>query len=211
MYFGVNTTGYATAFFIPTIIKELGYTSSSAQLRSAAVNLTSVGCMLLIAYATDKLRNRYFATILGPTIASIGYIMLLAQGHLSPSVKYFATFLITCGAYTAQPVTLGWLNNNMGGHYKRAIAAAVQAGIGNLGGIVASNIFLVKESPRYPTGYGTGMALILFTSLMCTVFFFGLRRENMKRERGDRDYRYQAPIEEQENMGDDHPKFRFSY
>ena len=211
MYFGVNTTGYATAFFIPTIIKELGYTSSSAQLRSAAVNLAAVGCMLVVAFVTDKVRNRYFATILGPAIACVGYIMLLAQGHLSPGVKYFATFLITCGAYTAQPVTLGWLNNNMGGHYKRAIAAAMQAGIGNLGGIVASNIFVAKQAPRYKTGYGTGMGLIIMTSVMCTVFFLGLRRENMKRDRGDRDYRYQEPFEEQENMGDDHPRFRFNY
>jgi hypothetical protein len=211
MYFGVNTTGYATAFFIPTILREMGYTSSSSQLRSAAVNMTAVVCMLATAYATDKLRNRYFATLLGPAIACIGYIILLAQGGLSPGVKFFATFLITCGAYMAQPVTLGWLNNNMGGHYKRAIAAAVQAGLGNLGGVVASNIFLIREAPRYPTGYGVGMALIIVTSLACTGFFFGIRRENMKRDRGDRDYRYQAPIEEQQNMGDDHPKFRFNY
>ncbi|KAI9827522.1 MAG: hypothetical protein M1832_004872 [Thelocarpon impressellum] len=210
MYFGVVNTGYATALFIPTIIREMGYTSSSAQLRSAAVNLTAAGCILMVAYTTDRIRNRYFACVLGPVIGTTGYVMLLAQGSLSAGVKYMATFFITCGVYIMQPVTLGWLANNMGGHYKRAIAAAVQAAVGNLGGIVASNIFITEQAPRYPVGYGVSMALLLFAGLMSTVFLVGLRRENKLRDQGGRDYRLQESAEELENMGDDHPSFRFS-
>lgn len=37
MYFGVVNTGYATSFFTPTIIKQLGYTSAAAQVRSIPI------------------------------------------------------------------------------------------------------------------------------------------------------------------------------
>ena len=88
---------------------------------------------------------------------------------------------------------------------------AMQIGFGNLGGIVASNIYITTQAPRYKTGYGVSLALLLMCGLMCTVFFFGLRAENKKRERGARDYRYTDERDELENMGDDHPEFRFTY
>ncbi|KAI9642818.1 hypothetical protein NHQ30_008551 [Ciborinia camelliae] len=37
MYMGVLNTGYATSFFIPTIIDELGYTAISSQVRSIPI------------------------------------------------------------------------------------------------------------------------------------------------------------------------------
>jgi hypothetical protein len=98
----------------------------------------------------------------------------------------------------------------MGGHYKRSIATALQIGLGNAGGIVASNVFITKQSPRYITGYGTSLGMLLMCGVMCTVFFFGLKRENKVRDRGGRDYRFERERAELENMGDDHPEFRFT-
>jgi hypothetical protein len=97
----------------------------------------------------------------------------------------------------------------MGGHYKRSMAAAIQIGIGNCGGIVASNVFIKTEEPRYPTGFGTAMALLGLCGVMATVMFFGLKAENRKRDAGGRDYRYEER-DELDNMGDDHPSFRFT-
>lgn len=98
----------------------------------------------------------------------------------------------------------------MGGHYKRSIAAAVQIGFGNCGGILASNIFIKTEAPQYPTGFGTAMACMFLCGVMATIMFFGLRLENKKRDRGGRDYRFNEDPSELNNMGDDHPDFRFT-
>jgi hypothetical protein len=98
----------------------------------------------------------------------------------------------------------------MGGHYKRSIAAALQIGLGNAGGIVASNIFITKQAPYYKTGYRTSLGMLLMCGVMCTVFFFGLKAENRKRDKGGRDYRFERERRELENMGDDHPEFRFT-
>ncbi|KAK4943530.1 hypothetical protein LTR28_008423 [Elasticomyces elasticus] len=47
MYLGVVNTGYATSFFIPTIIKELGYTSTAAQVRSIPIFSQYTSSLLL--------------------------------------------------------------------------------------------------------------------------------------------------------------------
>lgn len=145
----------------------------------------------------------------GVLVATVGYAILLAQQRVSAGVRYFALFLVVSGGYITQPVTLAWLSNNVSGHYKRSVASAMQVGFGNCGGIVASNIYLQSELPLYRTGYGTSLALVWVCGLTCTVMFFGVLRENKKRDRGERDWRLQE-ADDLDNMGDDHPAWRFT-
>lgn len=35
----------------------------------------------------------------------------------------------------------------MGGHYKKSIGSAMMIGLGNAGGLVASNVYVTKEAP----------------------------------------------------------------
>jgi len=76
---------------------------------------------------------------------------------------------------------------------------------------VASNVFISTQAPQYPVGYGVSLAMLLMCGTACTVFFFGLRMENKKRDRGGRDYRFAEGEAALANMGDDHPEFRFTY
>ena len=47
--------------------------------------------------------------------------------------------------------------------------------------------------------------------IACILLFVGLRTENKKRDRGERDYRLALPKDEVENLGDDHLSLRFIY
>ncbi|KAF2827419.1 MFS general substrate transporter [Ophiobolus disseminans] len=205
-YFGIVNTGYAGSFFIPTIIRELGYTSSMAQIRSIPIFIVATITAVIAAYCTDRLRHRYTFCIFGLVVASVGYIMLLAQANLSAGVKYFALFLIVPGGYITQPIVLVWLSNLVSGHYKRSISSAMQVGFGNIGGIVASNVFLGSEAPRYRTGYGVSLGMLWICGAACTGLFVLVKRENGMRERGERDWRLEG--EDADNLGDDHPGFR---
>jgi hypothetical protein len=209
MYLGIVNTGYATSFFTPTILTELGYKAEKAQVMSIPIFIVATVMCGLTALATDKLRHRYAFCILGISIATIGYSVLLAQASVSVGGRYAAIFLIVSGGYMCQPVTIAWINNCMGGHYKRSISSAVQIGFGNMGGIVASNIFITNQAPRYPVGYGVSLGFIWMTAIASTGLLLGLRAENKRRERGERDWRLDTP--EADNLGDDHPHFRFTY
>jgi cyanate permease len=209
MYIGIVNTGYATSFFTPTIIRDLGFTAEAAQIRSIPVFVVATIVSLVIAWCADRARHRFGFCILGICMASVGYIILLCQDSVSVGVRYFAIFIIVSGGYICQPVTLAWIQNNMTGHYKRSIASAMMVGFGNCGGIVASNIFITGEAPRYTTGYATSLGLLWMCAAACVVLLFGVRAENKKRDRGERDWRLDTP--DADNLGDDHPHFRFTY
>ncbi|THV64323.1 MFS general substrate transporter, partial [Aureobasidium pullulans] len=208
MYMGIVNTGYSGSFFVPTIIRELGYTSASAQIRSIPIFIVAAICSIASAYLTDRLRHRFGFCIFGLVVASVGYVILLAQEGLSVAVKYFALFLVVPGGYITQPIVLAWVQNCMSGHYKRSISAAMTVGFGNLGGIVASNVFFTEEAPLYKTGYGVGLGFLWICGVGCVVLFLGVIWENRKRDRGERDWRLQG--EDVDNLGDDHPSFRFA-
>lgn len=216
IYMGVVTTGYSTAFFIPTILNGFGYSPSEAQLHTIPIYAVCTFVTLVAAWASDRLRHRYLFLMSGVVLASIGYIMLLCQGPakgpgaMPIGVRYLALFFILSGIYITQPMSIVWLANNMGGHYKRSFSTAMQIGLGNIGGIIGSNIYLAKEAPKFHTGYSTGLGLLWMAGLMCTIFYFGMMAENKKRDRGGRDYRLSLPKDEVENLGDDHPEFRFA-
>jgi len=85
-YFGIVNTGYAGSFFTPTIVKELGYTSAMAQVRSIPIFVVATVFSLSAAWITDRVKHRYLFCITGLCVASVGYIMLLAQNGLSSGV-----------------------------------------------------------------------------------------------------------------------------
>lgn len=135
-YFGEYTLGveedredsdcWLLQFFTPTIIAQLGYKAEQAQVRSIPIFIVATVFCVATAYLTDRLRHRYSFTLLGCVIATVGYAILLAQTHGIPAgVQYFAIFLIVTGGYMCQPVTLAWVSNCMGGHYKRSVSSAV--------------------------------------------------------------------------------------
>lgn len=211
MYFGVCVTGYSVSFFTPTILSQLGWTAVRAQVLSIPIYVVAFATNLIAAVCSDRLRHRYAFTIIGVVVATVGYVLLLAQKSVPVPARYLAVYLITSGAYITQPITLIWLANNMGGHYKRSVAAAVQIGFGNASGIVASNIFIAKQAPTYPVGFGVCLGMLWMCGIACTVFFIGVWMENRKRDRGERDQRLQLPPDELTNLGDSHPSFRFAY
>lgn len=207
---GIGTTGYATTFFMPTILNEFRWVARTAQVKTIPVYVVSAVGMLTAAWLSDRLRHRYGFIMFGTLVATIGYGILLGQEGLNRDTKYAAVFLICLGGYIATPIALAWNANNMSGHWKRAFGSGFQICLGNIAGIIGANIFIVKESPKYKTGYGVAFGMLWMGALASTVLFFLMRRENAKRAAGERDDRLKAPVEEVTNMGDYHPSFRYT-
>ena len=151
MYFGIVTTGYAGSFFTPTILKQLGWTSIRAQVMSIPIFVTATVLALSAAMLSDHIKHRFGFIMAGCCVTTIGYSILLAMNSVPVGARYFAVFAVVGGGYIAQPITLGWVNNNLGGHYKRGVGAALQVGLGNIGGTVQSyvQILTVLNIRRY--------------------------------------------------------------
>lgn len=210
MYLGVGTPGYAGAFFLPTILVDFKWKPEEAQLHTVPVYVFTAGIMLITAYLSDRLKHRFGFILFGACMCTIGFAMLLGQEGKSREFKFGAVFLVFGGSFLPVPMALGYLQNNLSGHWKRAFGAAIQVMIGNFSGIIGSNVFLQQEKPRFVTGYSACIATMWFGTIAAGILALVMWRENKKRDRGERDDRLNLPKDELNNLGDDHPSFRFT-
>ncbi|KAL8688123.1 MAG: hypothetical protein Q9218_005885 [Villophora microphyllina] len=210
MYLGTCTSTYSISYYLPTVLKEFGYSASDAQVQTIPIYAAALVVAIFTAWTSDRLRHRFGFVILGAAINVIGYIVLLAQAKTSVKVRYMALYLVECGLWIGSPVEIVWIASNLGGHYKRAIGSAIQVATGNMSGFIASNVFITSQAPRYPVGYGVALGMTVVAAVAATVLFASLRRENKLRDRGGRDYRMRREKAELDNIGDDHPEFRYA-
>ncbi|KAL8819914.1 MAG: hypothetical protein Q9191_007628 [Dirinaria sp. TL-2023a] len=208
-YFGADNSASSVVSFQPTILTQLGYKASKAQVHTIPVFMVALVLSITVAWFSDRVSHRYTFCMLGIALAMIGWTIELAQAK-PVGARYFGMFAITAGVYILMPVLVVWNMNNLGTGYRRVIGSAFQIGGGNCAALVSSNVFISKQAPKYPAGFGVGFALNMMAGICCTALFLGLRAENKRRDRGQRDYRFDLPAQEQENLGDDHPDFRYT-
>jgi nitrate/nitrite transporter NarK len=210
VYMGCDGPLYAFSLFLPTIVEELGYQSTTANLLSVPPYAAAAILTIFIGWLADRTNQRGWCNIGVSILGIIGFSMLL--GGTSPGIKYAGTFLGALGIYPCISNTITWCANNVEGVYKRGVTLGFVIGWGNLNGIVSSNIYRSQDSPNYRPGHGVVLAyltLFLFGGSILTHFM--LIAENNKRKRGDRDAWIVGKSEsEVELLGDKRPDFLYT-
>ncbi|MCJ1242665.1 hypothetical protein MMC14_010674 [Varicellaria rhodocarpa] len=206
MYFGLIVPAYSYSFFAPSIIKTYGYSQIGTQLHSVPPWAAAFGFAMLIAYLSDRTQHRFLFTIIPICVAIAGFAILLTV-HNSHHLEYAALFLVTMGTYSAMPVIVCWFNMNLGGHHRRAVGTAWQIGFGNIGGIIATYAFLMKDSPEYKPGYGICIGFICLSAASCIVYFVSIVMQNRYRDKSTREVRLTEF--ERIEKGDMSPGYRY--
>ncbi|KAL4879875.1 major facilitator superfamily domain-containing protein [Aspergillus karnatakaensis] len=211
MMFGQVVSGYAYAYFAPTIIRAYGYGEIMTQLYSVPPWAAAFGFNLFNACLSDYFRNRYLFALIPMLIGISGYgILLSVQDTAHHHLQYGALFLLTCGCFSAGPVFLCWYGMNLGGHTRRSVGTAWQIGFGNIGGIIATYSFLEKDAPLFRNGYIIGLSFACFSAVMATCYLAAVWYENQTRERmmaGG----VEVSAEEEERLGDLACTYRYAY
>lgn len=208
IYMGCDMPLYAFSLFLPTIITELGYTSTQAQLLTVPPYAVAAVVTITIGLVADRTRQRGLCNILISFLGIVGFSILLSDA--SAQAKYAGTFLGAMGIYPCIANTISWMSNNTEGVYKRGVVLGIMIGWGNLNGIVSSNIYF--RAPRYLEGHSTVMAYMIICLLGgSTLMTFLLRRENAARRAGERDHLTAGMDEkEAEMLGDKRPDFLYT-
>lgn len=82
--------------------------------------------------------------------------------------------------------------------------------IANFGGMIGSNIYLEKQAPKYPLGFGFSLAILLSGIIAALTLKWVLERENAKRDRTPPEQVKQMYTEQQLlEMGDRSPLYRY--
>ncbi|PGH19645.1 hypothetical protein AJ80_03800 [Polytolypa hystricis UAMH7299] len=210
IYMGSCGALYAFSLFTPTIIQELGYEATTAQLLSVPPYAVAGVVTITIGYIADRTGQRGLCNIFVSIFSITGFAMLL--GAKAAGARYAGIFLGAMGIYPAIANTITWVSNNTEGVYKRGVTLGIVIGWGNLNGIVSSVIYRTQDAPNFYPGHGTVLAyLFLFQFVGSIVQYILLRRENGKRIRGERDNWVEGlDAKAVEARGDERPDFLYT-
>jgi MFS family permease len=199
---------------MPTIIKQMGFSSSNAQLMTIPAYCVGALSAYTSARFSDRFGRRMPFIVSAQTIVVIAYSIL---APLAPRIRdnigpcYFAICLACLGLYPINPGGNAWTANNLAGPAKRAMGMAFMISMGNMGGLVGSYIFIGSEAPAYPTGYGCSIGFAGAGIVAATSLEFALIRINKKRAAIPiEEIRAKYTDEELEKMGDRSPLFKYT-
>jgi MFS family permease len=187
IYMGCDAALYAFSLFLPSIISQMGYANTKAQLLSVPPYAVACVLTIFVGFVADRTHQRGLCNIFISLLGVAGFSMLL--GSQNPHVKYAGVFFGAMGIYPCIANTISWTSNNVEGVYKRGVTLGFVIGWGNLNGVVSSNIYRQKDTPKYRLGHAVVLAymtlFLLGGSIVQTLL---LRRENTKRKAGLRDH-----------------------
>jgi hypothetical protein len=207
--FCANTCSFGFSTFLPTIIRGFGFSSVRTQLLTVPVYLWASFFYLSVAYFSDLVRRRAFFMAPLALITAVGYSMMLGVDMSNTAILYFATYVTATGIYCCVGLNVTWISNSNAGYYKRATAIGLQQTIGNSAGIMAGQIYRIRDGDgRHVIGHAVSVAAIVLASMGYATMFGLLRSINKKRER----------LSEAEKValvndgvkGDRHPDFRYT-
>lgn len=182
MFGGTTLISYAFAYFLPLLLKGMGFSTANAQLLTAppyglALILGGIEGML-----SDKFRTRSVFFLFNTGLNIIGCCLL---GFTTPvALRYFGCFLCCAGANANVPIVVGWMHSCISGQSKRAFGSALVVAGGGIGGILASTTYMAKEAPTYKTGVYVTLGAQALIALIAIVLVAYFRMQNAKAQAG---------------------------
>ncbi|ORY76908.1 putative MFS transporter [Leucosporidium creatinivorum] len=207
-----NITVQGLAVFLPTIVRILfpGSSTIRQQLLCVPPNIVGGVAVLTTAFCGWKFDRRGAPLMAGAVLVVIGYSIFVGTNNLN--AQYGATFMIASGCFSFGAIVASWAAANVASDTSRAAAIATVAMGGNTGGLIATWSFISTDAPRYIKGNSLNLATGATTFLVLGGFLLYLRRENQARDAGKKDHLIEGlSQEEQEQLGTDHPSFRYKY
>lgn len=183
MFFCCDMTAASMSSFIPTILTELGWKAARAQVMSIPIWLTGIVFQVFGCWVSGRIGWRFPFVLFGICFAMMGWIIQNVYSQrkgLAPGVRYFSLFAMSGGTFIQMAMTTAWMTNNLRGRASIAAGTAMILGLGNCANFVASNVFIKKEAPFYPTGFRTGLGLTIAGAVICLVYVALLWRHNQK-------------------------------
>ncbi|KAI0649693.1 MFS general substrate transporter [Trametes meyenii] len=162
-----------------TLISNFGYNPTISQLLSVPPYAAATIAVITWAIWSDRVQMRSPFVFAGYALMLVSFAINIS--HASAGVKYFGTYLAIIGGYAAFPAIVSWLGNNVVGHYKRGVALGVQLLFGSLGGVIASNIYHVRDAPLYIHGHTIELGVACGGLVLVPLIVLAYSRINARR------------------------------
>ncbi|KAK9367291.1 major facilitator superfamily domain-containing protein [Lipomyces kononenkoae] len=171
--------GFGT--FLPTIIRGFGYDSFQANYLTIPVYFVGALSLAIQAYISDKKQQRALFLLISACPVIIGYLMCV--GTPNAVAGYVAMFICVSGIYSFSCLIITWVATNLIPDYKRSVGLPFFESIGNLSGLVSSQLYPGKDGPRYVMGNAVSASMEAVAAVLVGCAWLLLRKRNAKKDK----------------------------
>lgn len=204
---------FGLAYFSPSIVEALGYSSTTTQLMTVPPYACGLVVTMIVAFIADRYQQRGLCALATSVIALIGAALLLVGRSMG--MRYAALVIFVTGIYSCSPCLISWVPNNSAGYNRRATAIAMGFISTSSGGIMSTWIYPKSSAPYYNLGAQCNLALVAISMVLMMVQILLLRTLNKRKAshrtkilEGLEDLSYEEQLE---RLGDRHPNYRYTY
>ncbi|KAI8238796.1 putative transporter [Colletotrichum sp. SAR 10_98] len=156
------------SYFIPTIVKQMGYTSVMAQYMTIPIWMVGAVFLVVLSYTADKTRDRRWHITGCMGLSFICTIVCVTVSN--PKVVYAMLCFYIAGLYTSLPLMLNWTSETIAlPAEKRAVVVALVNSVGNLSAVYGSRLWPSSDGPRFVKGFATTGAFTGFGTILAAL------------------------------------------
>ncbi|KAF3003568.1 hypothetical protein E8E13_006393 [Curvularia kusanoi] len=183
MMFSANVAFGSIPVFLPTIVRDMGYSSITAQGLTAPPYLFAFLVVLATAYYSDRLQSRSLFIIAHSLLAAAGYTTIAVLGYYESRhtlLRYAALYPAVAGFFSSITVIITWTLNNQQTDSAKGTGMALLNVIGQFGPLVGSSISPEEQGPWYVRGMSICAGFMLLVAVLAAVLRWVLVRENRR-------------------------------
>lgn len=165
----LNLGSTTIVYFIPTIVRAVGYTATTAQWMTVPIYMTAAVLLIVLSYTADRFNDRRWHITGCMALSLLCSIVCIACS--SPQARYVMLCFFIGGLYVALPLILTWTTQIVAlPAEKRACTMAIANSVGNLASVYGSRLWPSSTGPRYIMGFSVVSGfLALGTILAATI------------------------------------------
>ncbi|CAF1068887.1 unnamed protein product [Rotaria sordida] len=166
--------------YLPELAKPMS-DFKEVHLMTIPLDFVACICCLLAGYSSSCRNEHSFHLAFCLSIALLGFILMITLYDQGNVALYVSTCIAYCGAFSAFPLLLSWLTNNVGGHTKRALAVGFLVGMAQMGGALAPLVYPDDDEPVYRRGHIICGGIIAISLIITFILRNCLQLENDRR------------------------------
>ncbi|KAF2733335.1 MFS general substrate transporter [Polyplosphaeria fusca] len=166
--YSANLLAGTMTYFLPTMVKGLGYTSVTAQWMTVPIWMCGAVFQLFWSYTSDKTQDRRWHN--SGLLGLAGIAALVALLVQNDTVKYVMMCLIIGAIYTTIPLILNWTSEILARpERKRSVAIAFVNSLAHSAYCYGSFLWPSSEGPRNLKGFAASTAALLLSSMLAAL------------------------------------------
>lgn len=172
------------AAYLTIVLRRLGFSTFNTNLLTIPANVAHIIILLIQTWATEHFNERSFIS----AIQSIWLIPCFAvliwwKDALSNAWGTYAVLVVLLSAPYIHAILVGWCSTNANTVRTRTVSASLYNMFVQAGSIIASNVYQLKDAPRYKKG-NKALFAIAWTTLAITLltkFYYVWRNKSRDR------------------------------